>query len=59
MKRKSHSLCPECSACPEVSFLDDGTVTIGEAQNLVTLHRDEWNILVRLIRSGTVEEVRA
>jgi len=58
MKRETHSLCPDCTACPEVSFLGDGTVTIGEAPNLVTLRRDEWNVLVRLIRSGTVEEVR-
>lgn len=54
MKRKSHSLCPECTACPELTFLEDGRVTIGEVPNIVTLTRDEWNVLVRLIQSGVV-----
>ena len=58
MEQKSHSLCPECTACPEVTFLDDGKVHIGEAPNLVTLEREEWNVLVRLIRTGVVKELR-
>ena len=57
MKQRSHSLCPECTACPEVSFLDDGRVSIGEAPNLVTLEPEEWNVLVRLIRSDVVKEL--
>ena len=56
MEQKSYSLCPECTACPEVTFLDDGRVRIGEAPNLVTLDREEWNVLVRLIRSGEVRQ---
>lgn len=58
MTRKSYSLCPECTACPEVTFLDEGRVSIGETPNLVTLEREEWNVLVRLIRSGVAKELR-
>ncbi len=59
MKNRSFTLCPACEACPEVTFHDDGTVSIGESPNLATLEREEWNELVRLIRSGVAEEVRA
>jgi hypothetical protein len=58
MRKNVHSLCPDCDACPEVAIHDDGRVTIGEAPNLVTLNRKEWNQLVRLIRTGEVDEVR-
>ena len=56
MKQQAYSLCPECTACPEVTILEDGKVSIGEAPNLVTLTREEWNVLVRLVRSGAVTE---
>ncbi len=49
-----YSLCPNCSACPSVEVFDDGKVTIGEAPNLVTLQRPEWNELVKAIRSGVL-----
>jgi hypothetical protein len=49
-----YSLCPSCSACPTVEVYDDGTVTIGEAPNLVTLQRHEWNELVRAIQRGAL-----
>jgi hypothetical protein len=55
--KKAYTLCPDCDACPEVTILDDGRVTIGEAPNLVKLGRSEWNELVRLIRSGVLDEV--
>jgi hypothetical protein len=55
MKKKAYSLCPDCTACPEVATYDDGRVTIGEAPNLVTLNRAEWNELVRLVRSGSLD----
>jgi len=45
------SLCPACGACPEVEVLE-GEVRIGEAGNLTVLKKDEWNVLVELIRSG-------
>jgi hypothetical protein len=45
------SLCPMCDHCPEVEIAGD-TVRIGEAGNLAVLQRDEWNVLVELIRSG-------
>jgi len=47
------SLCPACDACPEVHMLGD-RVRIGEADNEVELKKDEWNVLVELIRSGTL-----
>ena len=47
------SLCPSCSACPEV-VIDGDTVHIGEEGNLVTLKRAEWNVLVDVITSGQV-----
>ncbi len=45
------SLCPSCGACPQVEFQPD-KVRIGEAGNLVVLKKEEWNVLVDLIRSG-------
>jgi hypothetical protein len=47
------SLCPACSACPEVVTEGD-TVRIGEAGNIVSLKKAEWNVLVDLIESGKV-----
>ncbi len=51
MEALKMSLCPACTACPEVVMVDD-TVTIGEAGNEVRLAKDEWNVLVDLIASG-------
>jgi len=45
------SLCPVCGACPEVRVLGD-RVRIGETGNEVELKKDEWNVLVELIRTG-------
>ena len=53
MESAVFSLCPACSACPEVEITGD-EVRIGEAGNLAVLKRDEWNVLVDLIRSGEV-----
>jgi hypothetical protein len=47
------SLCPACTACPEV-VIDGDTVRIGEEGNIVSLKKDEWNVLVDLIESGKV-----
>jgi len=47
------SLCPACSACPEVT-IDGDAVRIGEEGNLVTLKKEEWNVLVDVINSGKV-----
>ncbi len=52
-----HSLCPACSECPTVEIQADGTVRIGEAPNIVTLGRPEWNELVRAIKTGTLAEL--
>ena len=47
------SLCPACTACPEVEIVRDaGEVRIGEAGNLAVLNREAWNTLVDLIQSG-------
>lgn len=51
MEPISFSLCPECTACPEVVIDSDG-VRIGEPGNLVRLSHTEWNRLVTLVLSG-------
>ena len=56
MKDQKFSLCPACSECPEVEARGD-EVRIGEAGNLAVLQKEEWNTLVRLIRSGQLTEV--
>ena len=50
------SLCPACSACPEVVISGD-EVRIGEADNLVVLKKDEWNVLVELIQAGRLSRI--
>lgn len=55
--KQTLSLCPACSECPSVEIYDDGRVRIGEAPNLVTLHREEWNELVNAIKSGQLAEI--
>jgi hypothetical protein len=56
MESKKVSLCPACTACPEVEITSQG-VTIGEDGNTVRLSHAEWNELVRLVRSGELREV--
>jgi hypothetical protein len=56
MERTTFSLCPACDACPEVEVLGD-EVRIGEAGNLAVLKKEEWNVLVELIRSGQLTRV--
>lgn len=52
------SLCPECSACPEVEILHDegrpAAVRIGEGGNQVTLPAPAWNMLVRYVKEGVL-----
>ncbi len=57
MSERRVSLCPECTACPEVVFRPDGRVEIGEAPGIATLEPRAWNVLVRLIREGALAEV--
>ena len=52
------SLCPTCSACPAVE-LRDAEVHIGEGANTVRLKVEEWNTLVRAIKSGKLDEVKS
>jgi len=47
------SLCEICGACPEVQVYDS-EVRIGEDGNMVKLKVDEWNTLVKKIRSGAL-----
>jgi hypothetical protein len=56
MEPKKFTLCQACTACPEVEITDQG-VTIGERENAVRLSHAEWNQLVRLIKSGELNEV--
>jgi len=50
------SLCPGCTACPEV-VIDGETIRIGEDANTAILKKDEWNVLVDLIRSGQLSRI--
>lgn len=56
MERTKFSLCPYCTACPEVEITDEG-VRIGEDTNTVRLSHAEWNELVALIKRGDLHEV--
>jgi hypothetical protein len=51
MESQALSLCPACTACPEV-VIEGDRVRIGEAENTAVLQKEEWNVLVDLIRSG-------
>jgi hypothetical protein len=51
MKDLKVSLCPACTACPEVEIVGD-EVRIGEAGNLAVLKKEAWNVLVDLIQAG-------
>ena len=57
MTQRTHTLCPACEHCPEVRVEPEGMVRIGEGDNVVTLRPEEWNELVRLVRSGALVEV--
>ena len=57
MQPRKLTLCPACTACPEVEITDQG-VTIGEDGNAVRLSHAEWNELVRLVRSRELSEVQ-
>ena len=56
MESVKMSLCPACTACPEVEIAG-AEVRIGEAGNLAVLKREEWNVLVDLIRSGQLGQI--
>ena len=56
MEPNKFTLCPHCTACPEVEITDQ-EITIGEDENTVRLSPAEWNELVRLIKSGALREV--
>lgn len=56
MDRLKMSLCPACTACPEVEIAGDA-VRVGEAGNLVVLKAAEWNVLVDLIQSGQLTKI--
>ena len=53
---EKHTLCPGCTACPEI-VIDGDQVRIGEAANTATLKKDEWNVLVALIQSGQLSKL--
>ena len=47
-------LCGSCSSCPAVEVEKD-KVRIGENKNMVTLTREEWNIMIRKIQAGELK----
>lgn len=58
MDKARVSLCPACSACPEVEIeVARGQVRIGETGNLAVLNKDAWNTLVDLIQSGQLAKL--
>lgn len=56
MERIAVSLCPSCSACPEV-VIEGDRIRIGEDENTVVLQKAEWNVLVDAIQSGQLGRV--
>lgn len=52
------SLCPECSACPEVEVLEDkgrpAGVRIGDGGEQIILPKVVWNTLVRYVKEGVL-----
>jgi len=56
MDKIAVSLCPYCDHCPEV-VIEGDEVRIGEDANTAVLKKDEWNVLVDLIRSGQLGRV--
>ena len=58
MDKRAISLCPACTACPEVEIeVARGQVRIGEPGNLAVLDKDAWNVLVDLIQSGQLTKL--
>jgi len=53
---EKYSLCPACTACPEV-VIDSDQVRIGEGTNTAVLKTEEWNVLVDLIQSGHLSKI--
>ena len=51
-----YSLCPACTACPEI-VVDGDQVRIGEDANIAVLKKEEWNVLVELIQSGQLSKI--
>ena len=56
MDKLAVSLCPHCDHCPEV-VIEGDEVRRGEGANTAILKKDEWNVLVDLIRSGQLGRV--
>ncbi len=52
------SLCPECTACPEVEVLhEEGravAVRIADGEQAVSLPKTAWNTLVRYVGEGVL-----
>ena len=53
---ENYSLCPACTACPEV-VIEGDRVRIGEQANTAILKKEEWNVLVDLIQSGELRRI--
>ena len=50
----TYTLCSKDSCCPVVE-VNESDVKIGEEGNMVTLKKDDWNMLVEKIKSGEIQ----
>lgn len=52
------TLCePPETCCPDIEVHADGRVTIGEFDKVAELTHRQWNILVRMVKDGTLTEI--
>jgi len=57
MENYKVTLCPAgCGMCPDVEIVGE-EVRIGEAGTLAVLKKDEWNLLVDMVRSGQLTKI--
>jgi hypothetical protein len=57
MAKHKVTLCPAgCGQCADVEIAAD-EVRIGETGNLAVLKKEEWNLLVDLIRAGQLAKI--
>lgn len=51
-------LCqPPDSCCPAIEIREDGTVRIGEDDQIAVLNTFQWNLLVSKIQDGTLKKI--
>lgn len=51
-------LCePPDTCCPAIEIRDDGSVLIGEDDQIAVLNTFQWNLLVSRIQDGTLKKI--